>query len=59
MIPFKTLPPEVQTQLRDAYAKEMETQAKTCSLDEKITRFNAWLAPQGVSFDLDDLPRRK
>ena len=59
MTPFKTLPPEVQTQLRDTYAKEMGTQAKTCSLDEKIARFNAWLAPQGVSFDLDDLPRRK
>ncbi|WP_417268002.1 hypothetical protein [Celeribacter baekdonensis] len=59
MTPFKTLPPETQAKLREAYAKDMETQVKTCSLDDKIARFNAWLAPQGVSFDLNDLPRRK
>lgn len=58
MTPFSDLPIDEQTRLRDAYAKEMTRQSLTCSLDEKIARFSAWLAPQGISFGENDLPQR-
>lgn len=57
--PFRDLPPARQAELRAAYADEMARQATTCSMDEKIARFAAWLAPQGVSFTDADLPRRR
>ena len=59
MTPFRDLPQEVQTSLRDAYAAEMARQTPTCSLDEKIKRFAAWLTPQGISFESGDLPRNR
>lgn len=59
MTRWRDLPPEKQEALRAAYADEMARQATTCSLDEKIARFAAWLAPQGISFDAEDLPRRR
>jgi len=59
LIPFRTLPPERQLALREAWSDEMARQATTCSLDEKIARFAAWLEPQGISFSGDDLPRRR
>ncbi len=59
MTRWRDLPPEKQEALRAAYADEMARQAITCSLDEKIARFAAWLAPQGISFDAEDLPRRR
>jgi hypothetical protein len=58
MTPFRALSPDRQARLREAYAEEMARQTKTCALDEKIARFAAWLAPQGISFSEDDLPRR-
>ena len=59
MTPWRELPPERQAQLQTAYAEEMARQTNTCAMDEKIARFAAWLAPQGVSFSEEDLPRRK
>jgi hypothetical protein len=59
MTRWRDLPPEKQEALRAAYADEMARQATTCSLDEKIARFAAWLAPQGISFDAEDLPQRR
>lgn len=59
MTPFRDLPPDRQTALRTAYAEAMARQSTTCSLDEKIARFAAWLAPQGISFDAADLPQRR
>lgn len=59
MIPFRDLPDARQQALRDAYAEEMARQTTTCSLDHKIARFAAWLAPQGVSFGPEDLPPRR
>lgn len=59
MTRWRDLPPEKQEALRAAYADEMARQATTCSLDEKIARFATWLAPQGISFDVEDLPRRR
>lgn len=58
-VPFRTLPEDRQLALREAWAAEMARQGTTCSLDEKISRFAAWLAPQGISFTAEDLPRRK
>ena len=58
MTPWKDLTPERMAALRDAYAQVMAHQTGTCALAEKISRFAAWLAPQGISFDADDLPRR-
>ncbi|MBN2631137.1 MAG: hypothetical protein JXR75_11430 [Rhodobacteraceae bacterium] len=59
LTPFRTLPPDRQQALRDGWADEMAKQATTCALDEKIARFAAWLAPQGISFTADDLPARR
>jgi hypothetical protein len=59
MIPFRDLTEARQSALREAYAEEMARQTNTCALDQKIARFAAWLAPQGVSFGPDDLPQRK
>ena len=55
---WSDLSPARQLELREAYADEMAKQAATCSVDEKITRFAAWLEPQGISFGADDLRRR-
>ncbi len=59
MIPWRMLSPERQAELQNAYAEEMARQTLTCSLDEKIARFAAWLAPFGIGFDADDLPQRR
>ena len=59
MTPWRDLPPERQAQLQTAYAEEMARQTTTCAMDEKIARFATWLAPQGVSFSEEDLPRRR
>jgi len=56
---WSDLTPARQEALRAAYAEEMAHQTTTCSLDEKIARFAAWLAPMGVSFTEDDLPKRR
>jgi hypothetical protein len=58
-VPFRDLPPDRQLALREAWASEMAAQAATCALDEKIARFAAWLAPQGINFTEEDLPRRR
>lgn len=59
LIPFRLLEPDRQAALRAAWAEEMARQASTCALEEKIARFAAWLAPQGISFGPEDLPRRR
>lgn len=59
MVPFRSLGPDRQAALRAAWAEEMARQATTCALEEKIARFAAWLAPQGISFGPEDLPRRR
>ena len=59
MTPWRDLSPERQLALREAWAEEMAKQTRTCALSEKVARFAAWLAPQGISFGEEDLPRRK
>lgn len=55
-IRFSALPEARQLALREAWAVEMARQSTTCALDEKIARFAAWLAPQGIAFGPEDLP---
>lgn len=58
LIAFRTLPPDRQLALREAWATESAKLGNTCAMDEKIARFAAWLAPQGISFTAEDLPNR-
>ena len=58
MTRWSELTPERQTDLRASYEIEMARQTLTCSLDEKISRFAAWLAPQGIAFGPEDLVKR-
>ena len=59
MTRWRDLPSDRQDALRAAYAEDMARQTATCALDEKIARFAAWLAPQGVEFTKEDLPKRR
>ena len=59
LIPFRDLPEDRQLALREAWAVEMARQGTTCALDEKVARFAAWLAPQGIGFGMADLPVRR
>lgn len=58
MTRWTELSAERQMDLRAAYEIEMARQTNTCSLDEKITRFANWLAPQGIAFGMEDLKAR-
>lgn len=55
--PWNGLDADEQTALRSAYQTELDAQPLTCSLDQKMARFAAWLAERGVSFTWDDLRR--
>ncbi|SIS77245.1 hypothetical protein [Phaeovulum vinaykumarii] len=59
LIPFRDLPPARQAELRAAHARAESTAAGTCSMEIKIARFAAFLAPHGVSFTEADLPGRR
>ncbi|WP_223633030.1 hypothetical protein [Rhodobacter sp. TJ_12] len=56
MIRWRDLSPARQAALQISYAAEMARQARSCDMNEKIARFAAWLAPQGISFAVEDLP---
>ena len=47
-----------QLALREAYQLQLDSTPRTCSLEEKVARFSAWLAGRGVVFDMDDLKPR-
>lgn len=55
---WNSLSPEQQLRLREDYGRDPACQTGTCSLDDKIARFSAWLAARGVAFDAGNLPRR-
>ncbi|EAQ14611.1 hypothetical protein BD830_10496 [Maritimibacter alkaliphilus HTCC2654] len=48
-----------QTALRLAYQDEIDRNPRTCSMDEKVTRFTNWLATSGVAFSAADLSPNK
>ncbi len=53
--PWSALNKQEQLNLRLAYQEELDNQPRTCSMDEKMQRFVAWLEAQGVSFSQADL----
>jgi len=53
--PWNELNKQEQLNLRLAYQEELDSQPKTCSMDEKMQRFIAWLKERGVSFSQADL----
>jgi hypothetical protein len=56
--PWAALTADEQLAFQTAYQSDLDRQPKTCSLDEKVNRFAAWLADRGVSFSADDLSRK-
>ena len=58
LTPWADLDAEARLALQRDYQTELDTQPLTCSLDEKMARFTAWLAERGVSFSMEDLRRR-
>jgi hypothetical protein len=44
------LSPERQLALREAYGRYLDQLPPTCDLEQKVERFRAWLATQGVRF---------
>lgn len=55
--PWNTLSEREKSDLQMAYQSMLDTQAPTCDLDVKISRFAEWLEEHGVSFSKDDLRR--
>ena len=58
LTPWAELDSEARLTLQRDYQTELDKQPLTCSLDEKMARFTAWLAERGVSFTMEDLKRR-
>jgi hypothetical protein len=58
LTPWASLDDKTRLELRRDYQAELDTQPTTCSLDEKMARFTAWLETRGVSFTMEDLRRR-
>lgn len=56
---WRSLGEKEQLALRQDYQVELDSQPRTCSLDEKTERFTNWLAEHNVSFSMDDVRRRK
>ena len=40
-----------QLELREQYGNYLDDLAPTCSPEEKLARFQAWLAERGVSYE--------
>jgi len=55
---WSDLSEDEQLDLRMAYDRASGTVPGTCSIDQKIQRFTDWLAGQGVSYGVEDLPAR-
>ena len=58
LTPWAALDEDARLALRRDYQAELDSQPTTCSLDEKMARFTAWLETRGVSFTMEDLRRR-
>jgi hypothetical protein len=59
MTPWSDLTPEQQLQLRMDYQAHLDSLPPTCSLDDKVAAFAAWLASRDVAFSIEDVsPRR-
>ncbi|MEJ1992493.1 MAG: hypothetical protein P8X50_12565 [Maritimibacter sp.] len=49
---------EEQLELRLAYQAHLDSQPRTCSMDDKISAFANWLVAREVLFSREDLSRR-
>ncbi|MBU1175831.1 MAG: hypothetical protein KKH72_10565 [Alphaproteobacteria bacterium] len=58
LTPWAELGPDARLALQRDYQVEIDRQPLTCSLDEKMARFTAWLETRGIRFTMDDLRRR-
>ena len=52
------LTPDEQLALRLAYQAHLDTQPRSCSMDDKVTAFANWLASRDVSFSREDVSRK-
>ncbi len=55
---WSDLSPEEQLRLREAYQIVLDREPRTCSLDEKVSRFAGWLADQDIAFSAEDISRK-
>ncbi|MBK5948281.1 hypothetical protein CH339_20510 [Rhodobium orientis] len=51
LIPWDDLPVAQQLELREQYGNYLDDLPTTCSPEEKLERFRAWLAERGVSYE--------
>lgn len=58
LTPWADLDADARLALQRDYQTELDKQPTTCSMDEKMARFTAWLEGRGVSFTMEDLKRR-
>ena len=56
LTPFRSLPEAQQDVLRETWAEEAARDTCGRPIEEKVARFAAWLAPQGIGFTFEDLP---
>lgn len=52
---WRELTAQERLELREAYGHYLDTQPGTCSLDDKISRFQQWLEARNIQFDREDL----
>lgn len=59
MTPWSDLTSDEQLQLRLAYQAHLDSLPPSCSLDDKVSAFAAWLAARDVAFSIEDVsPKR-
>lgn len=56
---WQDLSEDEQLALRLEYQDHLDQAPRSCDLQEKISRFSAWLAERQVLFAKDDLTRRR
>lgn len=55
---WSQLSPDKQLRLREAYQAVLDTEPRTCSMDEKVARFADWLRDRDIAFSAADISRR-
>ena len=54
---WRNLSPEEQLRLREDFGHHLDRLPPTCDLDDKIQRFQQWLAERNIHVDKRDLNR--
>lgn len=55
---WSELSPDEQLELRQAYQEVLDREPRTCSMDEKVSRFAGWLATRDIAFTAGDISRK-